>query len=126
LTIETGILFIPALGYLIFTEFNSTGAFLHTGITSDLLMVGAGLVTTIPLLMFASAVRSIPLWVAGLLQYITPTIQFLIGIFIYKEPFSHNQLIGFGIVWIALLIFLVENYLASRAPVEPLPEMGEG
>jgi len=126
LTIETGILFIPAFGYLIFTEINSSAAFLHTGITSDLLMVGAGLVTTIPLLMFASAVRSVPLWVAGLLQYITPTIQFLIGILIYKEPFSHNQLIGFGLVWIALVIFLVENYLANRAPVEPLPEMGEG
>jgi len=126
LTIETGILFIPAFGYLIFTEINSSAAFLHTGITSDLLMVGAGLVTTIPLLMFASAVRSVPLWVAGLLQYITPTIQFLIGILIYKEPFSHNQLIGFGLVWIALVIFLVENYLASRVPVEPLPEMGEG
>jgi len=126
LTIETGILFIPAFGYLIFTEINSSAAFLHTGITSDLLMVGAGLVTTIPLLMFASAVRSVPLWVAGLLQYITPTIQFLIGILIYKEPFSHNQLIGFGLVWIALVIFLVENYLANRVPVEPLPEMGEG
>ena len=126
LTIETGILFIPALGYLIFVEANNTGAFLHLGVTSDLLMIGAGLVTTIPLLMFASAVRSIPLWVVGLLQYITPTLQFLIGILIYKEPFSHNQLIGFGIVWAALIVFLVENYLANRTPVEPLPEMGEG
>ena len=126
LTIETGILFIPALGYLIFVEANNTGSFLHLGVASDLLMIGAGLVTTIPLLMFASAVRSIPLWVVGLLQYITPTLQFLIGILIYKEPFSHNQLIGFGIVWIALVVFLVENYLASRTPVEPLPEMGEG
>ena len=126
LTIETGILFIPALGYLLFVEANSTAAFLHTGIISDLLMVGAGLVTTVPLLMFASAARSIPLWVVGLLQYIAPTLQFLIGVFIYKEPFSHNQLIGFGIVWTALVIFLVENYLASRTPVEPLPEMGEG
>jgi chloramphenicol-sensitive protein RarD len=126
LTIETGILFIPALGYLIFTEANSTGAFLHTGITSDLLMIGAGLVTTIPLLMFASAVRSIPLWVAGLLQYITPTIQFFIGILIYKEPFSQHQFIGFGMVWAALIVFLVENYLANHVPVEPLPEMGEG
>jgi chloramphenicol-sensitive protein RarD len=126
LTIETGILFIPALGYLIFVEANNTGAFLHLGVAPDLLMIGAGLVTTIPLLMFASAVRSIPLWVVGLLQYITPTLQFLIGILIYKEPFSHNQLIGFGIVWAALVIFLVENYLANRAPVEPIPEMGEG
>jgi chloramphenicol-sensitive protein RarD len=126
LTIETGILFIPALGYLLFVEANSTAAFLHTGLTSDLLMVGAGLVTTVPLLMFASAARSIPLWVVGLLQYIAPTLQFTIGVFIYKEPFSYHQLIGFGIVWTALVIFLVENYLANRAPSEPLPEMGEG
>lgn len=126
LTIETGILFIPALGYLIFMQVNNTAAFLNTGITSDLLMIGAGLVTTIPLLMFASAARSIPLWVVGLLQYIAPTLQFLIGIFIYKEPFSQHQLIGFGIVWAALIVFLVENYLANRTPVGPIPEMGEG
>ena len=126
LTIETGILFIPAFGYLIFMQVNNTSAFLNTGITSDLLMIGAGLVTTVPLLMFASAARSIPLWVVGLLQYIAPTLQFLIGVFVYKEPFSHNQLIGFGIVWAALLVFLVENYLANRTPVEPIPEMGEG
>ncbi len=126
LTIETGILFIPAVGYLIYAETTSSAAFLHTGLTSDLLMIGAGLVTTIPLLMFASAARSIPLWVVGLLQYIAPTLQFIIGVFIYKEPFSHSQLIGFGIVWIALLIFLVENYLANRTPVVPIPEMGEG
>jgi len=126
LTIETGILFIPAFSYLIFMQVNNTAAFLNTGIISDLLMIGAGLVTTIPLLMFASAARSIPLWVVGLLQYIAPTLQFLIGVFIYKEPFSHNQLIGFGIVWAALLVFLVENYLANRTPVEPIPEMGEG
>jgi chloramphenicol-sensitive protein RarD len=126
LTIETGILFIPALGYLIFVQAASTAAFLNTGSTADMLMIGAGLVTTVPLLMFASAARSIPLWVVGLLQYIAPTLQFIIGVFIYKEPFSHNQLIGFGIVWTALVIFLVENYLANRTPVEPLPEMGEG
>jgi chloramphenicol-sensitive protein RarD len=126
LTVETGILFIPAVAYLVFADVNGEGAFLHMGLTSDILMMGAGVVTTIPLLMFASAARLIPLWVVGLLQYIAPTLQFLIGVFIYKEPFSHDQLIGFGIVWIALVIFLVENYLASRVPVEPLPEIGEG
>jgi len=126
LTIETGILFVPALGYLLFTQMNSTAAFLHTGSMSDLLMVGAGVVTTIPLLMFASAARSIPLWVVGLLQYIAPTLQFIIGVFIYKEAFSYHQLIGFGIVWTALIVFLVENYLANRTPVEPIAEMGEG
>jgi chloramphenicol-sensitive protein RarD len=126
LTVETGILCLPALVYLIFVESNGTGAFLHTGLTSGLLMIGAGVVTTIPLLMFATAARLIPLWVVGLLQYIAPTLQFLIGVFIYKEPFSHEQLIGFGIVWTALIIFLVENYLATRSSVQPLPELGEG
>jgi len=126
LTIETAILFVPALIYLIAMEANSTAAFLHTGISSDLLMIGAGVVTTIPLLMFASAAKSIPLWVVGLLQYIAPTIQFLLGVFLYKEPFSQHQLIGFGIVWAALIFFVVENYLANRATVDPIPEMGEG
>jgi chloramphenicol-sensitive protein RarD len=126
LTIETGILFIPALGYLIFVQANNTAAFLHTGAIADLLMVGAGVVTTIPLLMFASAARSIPLWVVGLLQYIAPTLQFIIGVFIYKETFSYHQLIGFALVWTALIVFLVENYLANRAIVEPIAEMGEG
>ncbi len=126
LTIETGILFIPALLYLTVMQTNHTAAFLNTGITTDLLLIGAGLVTTIPLLMFASAARSIPLWVVGLLQYIAPTLQFMIGVFLYKEPFSQHQLIGFGIVWAALIVFLVENYIANRTLVAPIPEMGEG
>jgi chloramphenicol-sensitive protein RarD len=126
LALETGILFLPALAYLTFAEFNGSGAFLHSSLTSDLLMIGAGIVTTIPLLMFATAARQIPLSMIGILQYITPTLQFLIGIFVYKEPFDQTRLIGFGIVWIALIIFWVESYLSHRAPVEPVPEMGEG
>ncbi|HEX9331529.1 MAG TPA: EamA family transporter RarD, partial [Anaerolineales bacterium] len=82
--------------------------------------------TTIPLLMFASAARQIPLTVVGLLQYIAPTLQFLIGVFIYKEPFDQSHLIGFGIVWLALIVFWIESYLANRVPIQPIPEMGEG
>ena len=126
LTLETGILFIPALAYLGFVEVSGIGVFLHTGFIPDLLMIGAGLVTTVPLLMFASAAKQIPLTMMGVLQYLAPTIQFLIGVFIYKESFDQTRLVGFGLVWLALLIFWVENYLASRVPVEPIPEMGEG
>ena len=126
LTLETGILFIPAVIYLGLAEVNGTGAFLHTGIVSDFLMIGAGLVTTVPLLMFASAAKQIPLTMIGVLQYLAPTIQFLLGIFVYKEKFDHTQLIGFSIVWLALVIFWAENYLARRMPVEPIPELGEG
>jgi chloramphenicol-sensitive protein RarD len=125
LTLETGILFIPALMYLIFQEGNNTASFLHTGITADLLMIGAGVVTTIPLLMFASAAKQIPLTMIGVLQYLAPTIQFLIGVFIYKEAFDTTRLIGFSIVWLALIIFWVENFMANRnPPVQPLPEVG--
>ena len=126
LTLETGILFLPALLYLLVAQAGGTGAFLHTGITSDLLMIGAGIVTTVPLIMFASAARQIPLTTVGLLQYIAPTIQFSLGVFLYKEPFDHTHLIGFGLVWIALIIFWVENYLANHVPAEPIPELGEG
>jgi chloramphenicol-sensitive protein RarD len=126
LTLETGIVFPLALLYLVFVHTSGTAAFLHQGVLTDILLIGAGVVTTIPLLMFASAARQIPLSVVGLLQYIAPTLQFLIGVFLYKEPFDQAHLIGFGIVWIALVIFWVENFLASRIPVGPIPELGEG
>ena len=126
LALETGILFIPAVAYLGFVEASGTGAFMHTGLLPDLLMVGAGLVTTVPLLMFTSAAKQIPLTMIGVLQYLAPTIQFMIGVFIYHEPFDQSRLIGFSIVWLALIIFWVESYYASRAAVEPIPEMGEG
>lgn len=126
LTLETGIVFPVALLYLLIIEVRGSAAFLHQSTLIDVFLIGAGVVTTIPLLMFASAARQIPLTVMGLLQYIAPTLQFLIGIFVYKEPFEQSHLIGFGLVWVALIIFWVENYLSRRVPVEPIPEMGEG
>jgi chloramphenicol-sensitive protein RarD len=126
LTLETGIVFPVALIYLAFLEFTSTGAFLHDGALIDALLIGAGVVTTIPLLMFASAAKQIPLTVLGILQYIAPTLQFLIGVFVYHELFDESRLIGFGLVWLALVIFWVESYLANRVLVQPIPEMGEG
>jgi chloramphenicol-sensitive protein RarD len=114
-TLETGLLFLPALAYLGFAQTNGSGAFLHTGEAADLLMVGAGVVTTIPLLMFASAAKRIPLTMIGVLQYLAPTIQFLIGVFVYQEPFDRTRLIGFSLVWIALILFWGESYLANRA-----------
>ena len=115
LTLETGLVFLPALAYLIFVEITRQGSFAHTGIGTDLLLVGAGVVTTIPLLMFASAARRIPLTMVGIMQYIAPTIQFLIGVFVYKEVFSSSKLIGFSIVWIALVIFWLEGVFWRRA-----------
>ena len=126
LTLETGILFLPALGYLIMAEGSGTGAFLHSGGISDSLLIGTGVVTTIPLLMFASAAKRIPLMIVGILQYIAPTMQFLLGVIVYKEQFDMSRLAGFAVVWSALIIFCVENFLHHRQPLRPLPELGEG
>jgi chloramphenicol-sensitive protein RarD len=126
LTLETALVFPAAFLYLTMVGLTGTGSFLREGLSTDLLLIGTGVVTSIPLLMFASAARQIPLTMIGVLQYIAPTLQFLIGIFIYHEAFDHSRLIGFSLVWLALIIFWVENYLANRAPVQPIPEMGKG
>lgn len=114
LTLETGLLFLPAVGFLVYMQTIGQGAFLQGGFIKDMLMVGAGVVTTIPLLMFASAAQLIPLSTVGVLQYITPTMMFLLGVLVYHEPFNRSHLIGFCIVWLALILFWGEGWLASR------------
>ena len=127
LTLETGLLFLPALAYLVGCELAGQGAFLHSGPTADWMMVGAGLVTTVPLLLFASAAPRVPLTMIGILQYVNPTMQFLLGVLVYKEPFTHDRLIGFGLVWIGLILFWAEGLYARRnLASEPVPELGEG
>lgn len=127
LTLETGLLFIPALIYLIYSDAVGHGAFLHSGKKADFFMIGAGVVTTFPLLLFATAARRLPLSVLGVLQYINPTMQFIIGVFLFKESFTHNRLIGFCLVWTALVLFWMEGvYRRRKISPEIAPELGEG
>lgn len=114
LTLETGIMLLPALGYLTFIGLQGNAAFLQINTKTDLLLIGAGVVTAIPLLTFAKAAQSIPLTMIGLMQYIAPTGQFLIGVLLYKEEFTTSQAIGFVVIWIALIFFWVEGWLTSR------------
>ena len=116
LTFETGLLFAPAVMFLIVEEFAGRGAFMHSTPFHDLLMVGAGPLTTLPLLMFAAGVRRIPLSLVGMLQYINPTMQITIGVMLYDEPFTRVQLVGFGLVWSALALFAMEGYATRRWP----------
>jgi chloramphenicol-sensitive protein RarD len=126
LTLETAILAPVAILFLIMLHRSGEGAFLRTGATSDALMIGGGLVTTVPLLLFAAAVRTVPLSVIGILQYIGPTLQFLLGVFVYHEPFSRTQLIGFSIVWTALAIYAGDSLRARRAATSVVPTLDEG
>lgn len=114
LSMETGMVFLPALAYLMFREFQGTGALGHTGALNGLLLVLTGVVTAVPLLLFSAGTRSIPLTTLGLLQYITPTLQFLVGVTLYNEPFTATRLVGFCIIWLALIIFSGESFLNLR------------
>jgi len=114
LTLETGALFIPALGFLLFSEANGTGAFIHLGWSTTILLALAGVITSIPLLLFAAGARRVSLTTIGLLQYFSPTLQFLIGVLVYHEDFTQGRVIGFTIIWIALVIFSMESYITRR------------
>lgn len=119
LTLETAILFLPALAILYLSEGAGLGAFGHTGAASDLLLVGAGAVTVVPLLLFAAAARRITLFMVGVLQYITPTLSFLTGVLIFGEPLSAERLTGFVIIWLALILLAAEGYIARRRSGTP-------
>ncbi|MCX6159423.1 MAG: EamA family transporter RarD [Ignavibacteriota bacterium] len=123
LTLETLILLIPAAVFIFYSESSGTSVFMHYGWVSDLMIVGAGVITTIPLLLFASAAKRIPLSFIGILQYIAPTIQFLIGVLLYKEQFSTQQFIGYSLVWIALIIFGFNSFSSYRAKSVMAAEM---
>jgi chloramphenicol-sensitive protein RarD len=114
LVLETTAMFFPALAYLIYLEIAGRGSFGHVDGMTTFLLALAGVVTAVPLWLFALGARQVTLVTLGLLQYIAPTLQFLIGVFIYDELFSHTQMIGFGLIWLALLLYSVEGVFVAR------------
>jgi chloramphenicol-sensitive protein RarD len=114
LALETATVTLPALGFLTFVQIQGTGAFGRAGTATTLLLALTGVVTAVPLLLFSVGTRSIPLTMVGLLQYITPTMQFLLGVFLYGEPFTPERLVGFFIIWVALALFTMEGFMARR------------
>jgi chloramphenicol-sensitive protein RarD len=114
LSLEMAILMVPATGYLLTLERAGNGAFGHAGWTTTALLVGAGVVTAVPLLFFAYGAQRVSLTTLGILQYTAPTLQFLLGVLVYGESFTTTRLAGFSIIWLALLIYSIESYLALR------------
>lgn len=109
LCLETCILLIPALVFLVFLESSGKGAFLHDTPLNSMLLAGTGIATTAPLLCFCYAAQKIPLYVVGLLQYLAPTINLFVGIFLYNESFPFEKMIGFAIIWLALIVFILDG-----------------
>ena len=111
LCLETGIMFLPAAAVLIGLAFSGSGSFGRIGLSSSILLAGTGVVTTVPLLFFGYAAKKIPLSTLGLLQYLAPTINLVLGIFVYGEEFPRARMVGFLLIWVALAIFMAENLL---------------
>jgi chloramphenicol-sensitive protein RarD len=108
LAVETGVLVLPAAAFLVWLSSRGAGTFGTEGLGHAVLLAGAGLVTAIPLLFFSAAATRVPLTTLGLLQYLAPTFQFAIGVFLYGEPLPPVRLVGFVLVWAALAVFTVE------------------
>ncbi|HEU4489734.1 MAG TPA: EamA family transporter RarD [Jiangellales bacterium] len=108
LAVETGVLVLPAAAYLLWLGARGAGTFGTQGLGHAVLLAGAGLVTAVPLLFFSAAATRVPLTTLGLLQYLAPTFQFAIGVFLYGEPLPPVRLVGFVLVWAALAVFTVE------------------
>jgi chloramphenicol-sensitive protein RarD len=114
LTIETLIAFIPYCGYLIFIGAKGEGHFGH-GVAITTLLISAGAVTAIPLLLFNGATTRLPLTSIGLLQYITPTLTFIVGVWVNHEVMPAARWIGFILIWVALITLAIDLLRSSRA-----------
>jgi len=124
LTSEMSVLVIPALIYFLLPAFDGTETLSKASSTELLLLVASGLFTAAPLLLFANAVKEVPLSIIGLLQFLAPTAQFLLGVLAYDEKFDVMQLVGFIIIWSALIIFITDSFRASKSsPSEEVSEI---
>lgn len=114
LTVETGILVLPAAGYLIYTG-NAAGGDYFGRVPLDwLLLPLAGVLTAVPLVLFAAAARRLRLTTIGFLQYLTPTLHFLQAVFLYREPFSATHLMSFSCIWCGLIFYSIEARRSAK------------
>ncbi len=109
LAIETLILTIPGLIYLVWLENTGTATFLHADYITDIFLICTALVTALPLLLFNIGVRRLRLATIGFLQYIGPSMMLILAVFVYGEPLSMHQLIAFIFIWTALAVYTVDS-----------------
>jgi chloramphenicol-sensitive protein RarD len=115
LTVETMLLFFPASVYLYYIGTQSAGTFLAINVSTDLLLMGAALVTALPLLLYTAGARRIHFATIGMLQYIAPSSTFILAVYIYNEPFQTAQIRTFILIWISLIIYSADSVIASRS-----------
>ncbi len=114
---ESLLFVIPALGILFFDSY----AWVQSDnlILTGVLLVGAGVVTGLPLIFFSEAAKRIPYYMMGFFQFLAPSLQFLSGVFLFQEPLSQTKILGFSLIWFAALILVVFGYLNKKRPRGP-------
>jgi len=119
LALETLLLAAPALVALTLWWGRTPGAFPNGDVARNLWLIGVGPLTAVPLLLFAAGARRIPLTTLGLLQYIGPSIQFVIGVWVFGEPFGAQRLVGFVLIWFALVLYSLDGLRVARRAASP-------
>ncbi len=107
-------MFHPALGYLLWLSSHYGQKFLQISTGIDLLLVGSGLATILPLIWFNMAAKKLPLSIVGFFQYIAPSMHFLLAVFLFGEQFSTGHIVAFGCIWLALAIVSIEPFRRAR------------
>lgn len=113
--LEVLLLSVPAVGYIIWLETTGSGHFGDTGMTDLLLLLASGVVTAVPLMVYANGAKLLKLSTIGIMQYIAPTMIFIIAIFVFHEPFGHAQMLAFALIWAALFIYSGSMLRTARA-----------
>lgn len=114
LMVETSILFPIALAFVVYHGVMHTGAFGAGSISTSLLLILGGVVTAVPLIWFTNAARRLRYATIGFMQYIAPSMQFILAVVVYHEPFTRTHLISFGFIWLALIIYSVDTVREMR------------
>ena len=114
LAVETTVLAPFFLGYLVWVANTGTPAFGGGDFGIDALLIFSAVITSVPLMLFAAAARRLRLTTLGFIQYIAPSIVFLIGAFVYGEPLNAGQVICFALIWAALIVFTIDNVRQAR------------
>jgi chloramphenicol-sensitive protein RarD len=110
LLIETMIMMPFAIAYLLYLQFNQQLVFLHSDLSISLLLLAAGLVTSLPLIFFIGASKRLKYSTLGMFQYIGPTLMGILGYYFYNESFPEGRLMTFGLVWLGLLLTVIESF----------------
>lgn len=103
--VEVVLLVVPALAYVGWLQATGVGHFATTGMLDVWLLIGCGFVTAVPLIIYANGAKGLTLSTIGLMQYIAPTLVFLIAVFVFGEPFTFYKAIAFGLIWLALVVY---------------------